>query len=195
MDGGGFGGGRIGPNALLQLAPVLEAAGGAVLVRAMFAEGGLTGLPEAHGMIPEGPVAAIHQAVRRRADGEALLAEAGTRTAEYILAHRIPKSAQAVLKALPAPLAAPLLAQAIAKNAWTFAGSGHFRLAALRPLVFEIAANPLVRGDASTVPVCAWHAAVFTRLFAVLVHPGTRVREVACCACGDPACRFEIGRA
>jgi divinyl protochlorophyllide a 8-vinyl-reductase len=84
MDGGGDFGGRIGPNALLQLAPVLEAAGRPALVRAIFAEGGLTGLPEAQGMIPEGPVAAIHRAVRRRGDAAALLAEAGWRTADYI---------------------------------------------------------------------------------------------------------------
>jgi divinyl protochlorophyllide a 8-vinyl-reductase len=88
-----------------------------------------------------------------------------------------------------------VLAWAIAQNAWTFAGPGRFRVATRRPLVFEIAANPLVRGEVASAPVCVWHAAVFARLFAVLVHPGTRVTETACCGCGDPACRFEIGRA
>jgi divinyl protochlorophyllide a 8-vinyl-reductase len=113
----------------------------------------------------------------------------------YILANRIPRPAQGALKALPAALAGRVLAWAIAQNAWTFAGPGRFRVATRRPLVFEIAANPLVRGEVASAPVCVWHAAVFARLFAVLVHPGTRVTETACCGCGDPACRFEIGRA
>ncbi|MEM1431648.1 MAG: V4R domain-containing protein, partial [Pseudomonadota bacterium] len=41
-------------------------------------------------------------------------------------------------------------------------------------------------------PLCHWHAAVFERLFRVLVSPESSVTEVACCAMGAPACRFEI---
>jgi hypothetical protein len=51
---------------------------------------------------------------------------AGRRTADYLLAHRIPKPVQALLKALPARLAARVLLSAIARHAWTFAGSGVF---------------------------------------------------------------------
>jgi divinyl protochlorophyllide a 8-vinyl-reductase len=44
------------------------------------------------------------------------------------------------------------LGKAIARHAWTFAGSGRFRVVA--PLVFEIADNPIVRGEVSDVPLC-----------------------------------------
>lgn len=55
------------------------------------------------------------------------------------------------------------------------------------PLTLSIAANPL-----ALAPGCHWHAAVFERLFAALVWPGATVRETACCAAGDAACRFTI---
>jgi divinyl protochlorophyllide a 8-vinyl-reductase len=132
--------GRIGPNALLQLVPVLAAA------------------------------------------------EAGT--GGHILAHQIPQAAQGVLRALP--VAGPVLALAIRRNAWTFAGSGAFRVAGWRPLVFEIAGNPLVAGEAHGGPVCHWHSAVFRRLFGALVWPRVRVDETHCAAAGDAVCRFEI---
>jgi replicative DNA helicase len=41
-------------------------------------------------------------------------------------------------------------------------------------------------------PACDFYAATFERLFAVLVHARARVHEVACEACGDAECRFEI---
>jgi divinyl protochlorophyllide a 8-vinyl-reductase len=186
--------GRIGPNALLQLAPVLERAGGVGLRETIFAAGGVQGLPGLDAMIPEGPVAAVHQALRARLPDRAaaLAAEAGARTADYILANRIPKPAQTLLRVLPRALSAPLLAKAIARNAWTFAGSGGFRVVSTRPMVFAIADNPVVRGEVAGTPVCHWHSAVFRGLFAALVDPGTQVTETACCACGAPACRFEV---
>lgn len=58
-------GGKIGPNALLQLSDVLLATGGPALRDAVFQAGGVTDLPAASGMIPEAPVAAVHQAMRR----------------------------------------------------------------------------------------------------------------------------------
>lgn len=142
----------------------------------------------------EGPAARLHAAVRHDlpAEAPAILAQAGRRTADYILAHRIPRPAQAVLRALPPALAAPVLTRAIAKHAWTFAGSGLFRVAGR--LTFEIADNPLIRGERAPAPLCVWHAAVFERLFRTLVDDRLRAHETACCACGDPACRFELTR-
>jgi divinyl protochlorophyllide a 8-vinyl-reductase len=211
--------GLIGPNALLQLAPVLERHGGAALRDAVFHAGGVWGPVRTDGLIPEGPVADVHQAMRRLVPGIApdLAREAGEATADYILAHRIPGLAQAVLKTLPRVLAGRLLTRAIACNAWTFAGSGRFSVVApvaasargvshpphppwdiceqkKQVAVFEIAGNPLVRGEVSEAPLCHWHAAVFRRLYAVLVDPRIEVRETACCACGDAACRFEVTR-
>ena len=64
----------------------------------------------------------------------------------------------------------------------------------MRPLAFEIADNPVVRGERSAVPVCAWHAAVFERLYRQLVDDRYRAEETACGAAGAAACRFELSR-
>ena len=187
-------GARIGPNAILQMLPVLDAAQGADIRRALLAEAGIVDIPDGSGMIPEGPAAALHQALRHRLPHEApaIARAAGLATGDYILAHRIPGPAQALLKLLPATVAAPILSRAIAKHAWTFAGSGRFEIEALRPPVFLIHDNPVVRGEASEVPLCHWHAAVFERLFRTLVSRQTTVMETACCAQGATACRFDL---
>jgi divinyl protochlorophyllide a 8-vinyl-reductase len=188
-------GGLIGPNAILQLVPVLDRAGGAALREAVLEAAGLRALPDGTAMIAEAEAARLHQALRRVAPGLApeLARAAGRRTGDYILANRIPAPAQRVLKALPAALAAPLLTRAIARHAWTFAGSGRFEVVSRRPLTFAIHDNPLVRGEHADRCLCHWHAAVFERLFRVLVDPNMTVRETACAACGDPACTFAIG--
>jgi len=183
----------IGPNAILQLLPQIERIGGEARVAQMLAEAGVLEVPDGSHMIPERDAARLHQVVRRHAPDMAaqLTAEAGRGTADYILAHRIPTVAQRILKALPASLAARSLARAIAKNAWTFAGSGDFRV--ISPWCFEIAHNPIVQGEHSDLPLCHWHAAVFERLYRVLVHPSARCVETTCCAVGrDATCRFEV---
>jgi divinyl protochlorophyllide a 8-vinyl-reductase len=185
--------GRIGPNAILQLVDVLERRWGGHLLSAVLAEAGVSRPPRDAGMLPEADCAAVHQAVRRLVPGpEGLLEEAGLATGDYILAHRIPRLAQTVLRVLPAALAASVLTKAIAKHSWTFAGTGEFLVESSRPLVVSVARNPLVAGWKAEVPQCIWHAAVFRRLYGRLVWPSVSVREVACCACGDAACRFEI---
>lgn len=186
--------GRIGPNAVLQLLPVLEREGGAALRDRLMALAGLTAAPPDTGMMPEAPAAALHQALRRELPerAAALAWAAGLATGDYILAHRIPVRAQAVLRFLPSSWASRILARAIARNAWTFAGSGRFELCYGKPLRFLVHDNPVVRGERAAAPVCHWHRAVFERLFTELADPSIKVRETACCATGDPACVFEI---
>ena len=136
----------------------------------------------------------MHQALRTLEPEMApsLAWEAGVRTAHYIMEHRIPQAAQRVLKALPPVLAAPLLSRAIARHAWTFAGSGRFvREGALR---FAIHDNPIVRGETGTTPLCHWHAAVFETLYRGLVDARLRCAETTCCATGHEACRFTLSR-
>ncbi len=187
---------RIGPNAVIQLVPAAQAQLGRAGAAALFAAAGVPSWldhpPEE--MTDERPVAALHQALRRLHPAEApgIAAAAGRLTGLYILANRIPGPAKAILKVLPAPLAARALSGAIARHAWTFAGSGAFRVVPGRPVVATIADNPVVRGERADEPICAWHAAVFTTLFAALVHPRAVARETACCAAGASACRFEI---
>lgn len=186
------GAGLIGPNAVLQLVPLLDRAGGEVWRAALVESAGIAALPDGTGMIPEGPVARLHQAMRR--DRPHIAAglgwQAGLATGDYILAHRIPRGVQRLLKALPWRIAARVLSQAIARNAWTFAGSGQFLV--ITPLRFELRANPLVRGEVADHPLCDWHRGVFTRLFQTLVHPHLTCTETRCCAQGHAACRFEM---
>jgi divinyl protochlorophyllide a 8-vinyl-reductase len=187
--------GRIGPNALTQLLPLLETAGGAELKERLLARAGVVELPDMTGLIDEAPVARLHQAMRAELPDRApgLAFEAGARTADYILAHRIPRAVQAVLRPAPAWVAGPVLSRAIAKNAWTFAGSGRFEVERAWPAVFLIHDNPVVRGERGERPLCHWHRGVFERLFRSLVTDRARVSETACCACGAEACRFEVG--
>ena len=184
---------RIGPNAVLQHLPVLDAAIGEALRGALLHQAAVAEPPQDAGMLPEDQVARLHHAVRLFLPDRApaIQRAAGLGTGEYILANRIPRAAQRLMRALPAPLGARLLSAAIAKHAWTFAGSGAFRVASRRPLSFEIAANPLAESPADA-PICHWHAAVFERLFSALVWPGMQVLETECCACGAPACRFTL---
>jgi divinyl protochlorophyllide a 8-vinyl-reductase len=185
--------GRIGPNAILQLIDVLERRGEGDLLSAVLAEAGVQRPPRNAGMLPEADFAAVHQALRRLSPAaEGVLEEAGLATGDYILAHRIPKVAQVVFRLLPGALAAPVLTKAIARHSWTFAGTGEFRVEASRPLELSVARNPLVVGWRAASPQCIWHVGVFRQLYGRLVWPRVKVREVACCACGDPACRFEL---
>ncbi len=190
---------RIGPNAVLQHLPVLDAAIGERLRAALLHRADVAEPPADSGMLPQDQVARLHRAVRLYLPDRApaIQRAAGLATGDYILAHRIPRRAQALIRALPAWAGARLLAKAIAKHAWTFAGSGRFRVVSHRPLTFEIANNPLAgalgaEADIEPPNVCDWHAAVFERLFSVLVWPSVRVVETDCCASGAPACRFEL---
>lgn len=187
---------RIGPNAAIQLAAALGETQGAAAARDVF---GLAGLlrwldQPPTDMIDQTDAAHLHAAVRTVMQGAAaqdVLAEAGRRTGDYILAHRIPKPAQALLRLLPRPLALPLLLKAVGAHAWTFAGSGKFEVHGSTLL---IRANPLAADCAASRPQCVWHAHVFETLIQALADPQASVRERACCAMGAPACVFEIRR-
>ena len=186
---------RIGPNAVLQHLPVLDAEIGETLRGALMLRAGVVEPAQDSGMLEEDEVARLHHAVRlylpeRRAR---IQRAAGLAVGNYILANRIPRAAQALIRALPAWAGARLLTAAIGKHAWTFAGSGRFRVVSHRPLRLAIAANPLATGPAEA-PICDWHAAVFERLYGALVWPGVRVEEEACSAMGAPECVFLFHR-
>ncbi len=188
---------RIGPNAVLQLIEALRAGGMADRLQTLFAAAGAADWLDAPPgqMVDERRVARLHRGVRASLtphEAVALMSEAGRRTADYLLANRIPKPAQAVLKILPPRLAAEILVRAIRANAWTFAGSSRFEARAGSPTVFTLTGNPLCAGEQSPQPICAWHAAVFQRLFQELVSPRARAVETHCAAAGDPFCRFVV---
>jgi len=195
MDGGFADSARIDPNAILQLVPVLDQAIGNRARQGLFVEAGVPLPPPDAGMLPEAQVIRLHQSVWFWLPSLApdMLRQAGLATGDYILANRIPALAQRVIRLMPAPLAARVLAKAIAKHAWTFAGSGQFTVEHFAPLTVSIRQNPLATG--TTHASCHWHAAVFERLFSTLVWPAVTVRETCCCASGDALCRFTIVRA
>lgn len=185
---------RIGPNSVLQLIPLLDDILGEVERSRLMQISGMNNLPKRQGMMLEEPAAALHQAIRAQHPDLApiLTVRAGVRTADYLIAHRIPKAALQVMRTLPPWLAAPLLANVIAKHAWTFAGSGTFKVRSKQPVVFSLKDNPVVRGEQSSEPICHWHSAAFQRLFSTIVDPNLRCVETQCCAMGSDSCVFEI---
>lgn len=164
---------RIGPNAIMQLVPVLDRLDGKAARDLLLGAAGVAVPPDDAGMWPESACRAAHLAVWQGCGDRApaILTSAGEGTADYILANRIPGPAKALIRALPSPLGARLLTAAIARHAWTFTGSGRFGVVVRKPLTFEIVDNPLAFGG-------YWHAAVFARLFQALVWPQARVEAM-----------------
>ncbi len=137
MDGmAGLAGARIGPNAITRVAEALRSQRGEAATQQLFAVAGLSHHldrpPER--MVAEADVIALHAALRQLPGWRLIARDAGQRTAGYLLAHRIPRPVRLLLRLLPARLAAQLLAGAIARHAWTFAGSGRFAVHAGTPL-------------------------------------------------------------
>ncbi|OZA12139.1 MAG: bacteriochlorophyll 4-vinyl reductase, partial [Rhodobacterales bacterium 17-64-5] len=106
---------RIGPNAILQLVPVLDRAVGVRARKGLFAEAGVALPPPDAGMLPETEVIRLHRALCFWLPSIApdLLRQAGLATGDYILANRIPRLAQGVIRLMPAALAARVLVKAI----------------------------------------------------------------------------------
>lgn len=189
--------GRIGPNAITRVAEVLPAQVGSATTLELFAAAGLADAlrhpPQQ--MVDEADVRRLHRALHDRlgpATAARVADAAGRRTGDYLLAHRIPRPMQGLMRHLPAALAARLLLAAIARHAWTFAGSGDFEARAGRPAVLTLRHNPLVRGLQAEAPACRYHAATFEHLFRALVAADAVAIETSCEACGANACRFEV---
>ena len=189
--------GRIGPNAVIRLAEAVDALESRAVTKRLLIAANLApyadALPEA--MVPEEEVTVLHR--RLRSDLGASRAAsaswiAGLRTADYLLAHRIPKPVQRLLRLLPARLAAFILLKAIGAHAWTFAGTSRFSWKMGRPVILTFEDCPLCRWDHSATPCCGYYSATFERLFRELIASGTTVTETECIATGGKACRFEI---
>lgn len=189
--------GRIGPNAIIRVAESLPAHVGAAGTQALFDAAGLAHyLREPPGsMVDEAEVRRLHEVLRRELGAplaRAVAREAGARTARYLLAHRIPALVQRLLRVLPAAVAARVLLRAIARHAWTFAGSGEFSARIGPPVVLTIRRNPMCAGLHADAPACDFYTATFEGLFTSLVHPDARAIETDCMASGAPACEFEL---
>ena len=188
---------RIGPNSIIRMAEALREQQGEARTAELFAAAGLAAYlatpPET--MVLEEEVIRLHHAVRAGIGLDAAARagwDAGRRTGEYLLARRIPKPAQAVLKLLPPGPAARILLKAIGQHAWTFAGSGRFSYELGHPLRITIENCPTARDAQADQPLCAFYTGTFQRIFTELVSRKTEVREIACAATGAPACVFEL---
>jgi divinyl protochlorophyllide a 8-vinyl-reductase len=188
--------GRIGPNAVIRTAEVLRDRIGASRAAVVLAEAtGRTfdSLPDA--MVDEAEVRALvrrclaHLGPRQT---RAVLREAGERTAAYLMRHRIPRPVQWLLRLLPAAVGVRLLARAMARHAWTFAGSGQFAVRFTPAPEFRVDDCPLCRGLVLEAPICDFYAGTFETLLARLVRRDTWVAQVESAACGGGACRYEV---
>lgn len=184
---------QIGPNAVLQTLAALEELEGPRTADRVRAAARLpTDWPER--LIPEAWFLETIRATRAQLSAEAaeaILREAGDRTAAYVAAHRIPRPFRAVLGWLPARLAVPLLLKAFAKHAWTFAGRGRFAVEGVYPGVIRLEDCPTCRDPFATDYGGAYYEAAFAGLLR-LAAPDVSVREIACLTQGAPACRFRI---
>lgn len=168
----------IGPNAVLKAVEVMEERLGHAETVAILADAQITRLPSGAHMIPEIEALRLHRwLVLHDPMGALVIAgEAGARTADYIIAHRIPRAAGWLLRHLPARAAAPLLMAAIRKHAWTFVGAGAFAPSDAWHFTIDRAAAR----DSLPPPesLFVWYAAVFTRLFRVLVADDCTCRMI-----------------
>lgn len=159
----------IGPNAVLQTVAAMEARLGRAETRAILDDAQIAALPSGEAMIPEVQALRLHRwlALHESIGSFVIAEDAGARTADYIIDHRIPRPAVWLLRHLPAAVAAPLLMAAIRKHAWTFIGAGEFVAeGAWRFTIDRSKANDPVLPPES---LFHWYAAVFTRLYRRLV--------------------------
>lgn len=186
--------GRIGPNAILQpFAVLFDAFGEGPAAEVLVEATSFTAATLPSAMVDEREAAALMRAIAERwpgARGAALLREAGERTGAYVLANRIPRPVCMLLRALPRAVGARLLTRAMARHAWTFAGSGRFTATHGRTAGFIVTGCPLCAGHRAAAPWCEYYAGALEHLLRALVDPQARVIEVECEAAGGEACRF-----
>lgn len=167
----------IGPNAVLQLVAAMRDHLGMEKTQAILEDAQIEALPSGSDMIPEIEAMRLHRWLfLHEPDGSyAIERDAGRRTADYIIAHRIPRFAVWLLPHLPAALAARILMRAINKHAWTFIGAGQFRPEG----PWQFAINRRNADDAIMPPdtVFEWYGAVFERLYQRLICPGTHCHD------------------
>jgi divinyl protochlorophyllide a 8-vinyl-reductase len=188
---------RIGPNAIIRLVEALDQDRGPEAVAGLLEAAGLQqysgALPTE--MVDEQEVTRLQATLREQLGIDAARRtsrDAGLRTGDYLLANRIPRPVQRLLKILPARLASRVLIAAIRRNAWTFVGSGVFDGQPGRPTRLKVTDGPICRGARADEPLCDFYAGSFERLFSRLVHPDARVTETACQANGAESCVFEV---
>jgi divinyl protochlorophyllide a 8-vinyl-reductase len=188
---------RIGPNAIIRVGEALVAMQGRGVAADVFAAAGLSEAlrdpPQT--MVPEIQVTRLHGVMRGLLGIEAARrvgAEAGRRTAHYLLGHRVPRPLVLLLPRLPAWLSARVLLRAVSKHSWTFAGSAGFSAHAARPVEIGLAGCAICRGAHEPGPLCDYYGETLAGLFRALVSRDCLAVQTSCAAAGASACRFEL---
>ncbi len=184
--------GFVAPEVVLSVVDAVDRSLGAEALGELLTSAELFRLPAPDEPVREEKAARLHQTLRRTHPDTArtILAAAGRATADLVLAERLPLRAQKLLHNAPWPVAAWLLGQSVKQNAWHFVGTGTFGLPGR--LEIEITDNPLLRGEKTNEPGCHYHAALFERMFQVLVDQRLSCLEMTCGSAGDPSCRFAL---
>ncbi len=190
--------GCIGPNAVTRLAEALEGGDDPTIVRRVFVRAGLAGYltsPPTQ-MVPAADYSSLCRALFTELESpraHAAARHSGELTGDYLLAKRIPATFQAVLRHLPASLAARALAVAISGHAWTFIGDGAFSWrGAPGGLDLILTDSPACRGLRAADPICDAFASTFGRIFSGALGRPVTVVEVDCAAMANKCCRFEV---
>ena len=187
----------MGPNAITRVAQALTTEKGAGVCRETFAAAGIErhlDTPPSR-MVDEQHVASLHRALIERlgpAKAAMISREAGRLTGEYLLAKRIPRLAQTLLRRLPRRLTAHILVRAIARNAWTFSGGGRFSFRFAHRMHLKLAGSPICRLLRTEEPACHYFVGAFERVFSEMLGPSVRVLRYQCEAAGAAACLFEV---
>jgi divinyl protochlorophyllide a 8-vinyl-reductase len=189
--------GTIGPDVILRTVEALRERRGERETDAVLEAAGLSpyGREPPQTMVPEAEVTALFRELYEllgETQARIVAQDAGRRTAESLLAQRIPGLAQTVLRLLPPRLAARALLAALGKNTSTFAGSAAVELQGSRPARIIIAHCPLCRELRRSRPACDFYAGTFERFFETLVGSDASVSEITCQALGGNACTFSV---
>lgn len=166
----------VGPHAIIHAVAVMNERFDKNTCKEVLAEAQIEHLPSGNEMVPEIEALRLHRwlALREPLACYDIAEEAAKRTADYIIANRIPSFAARLMKALPAAVGAPLLMNSIRKHAWTFIGAGRFK--ARGAWVFTIdrskAADPILPPES----LYHWYRAVFQQLYKRLVSPRSLCR-------------------
>lgn len=170
----------IGPNAILQLGTTFDEHGRSRDFSDLLTAAGLSHYLTARPteMVPENEVIRLHRALSRHFATEccALAEEAGARTADYLLANRIPQAVQPLLKALPARFSSTALLAAVAKHSWTFAGSATLHRKGTWPVELILSGGKMGKAMGEIPSLPAYYSGTFERLFRVLVTPKASAR-------------------
>jgi len=97
-----------------------------------------------------------------------------------------------LLPRLPVGFALRIFLPAIARHAWTFAGSGRFSYTLQPVWRLTLADSVEARGVQAREPVCAYYRAAFAGLLQRVVCDRLRVEEVKCRAMGAAQCEFRV---